>query len=145
MFSHLHFCTFVNVHIHFSLEWAYLEIHRLQFERPYFPNPESYLSHSMTKATKWHVCPVKTQISLGIHPVWSESSLAAWRKLRSLATHKAHSEDSDQSGQLPRLIWVFPGRTGHFVGFVMQLLILKKFRMENTVNLFREGNLHFME
>ena len=28
----------------------------------------------MTKSTKWHVRPVKTQISQGIHPVWSESS-----------------------------------------------------------------------
>ena len=27
----------------------------------------------MTKPTKWHVRPVKTQISLGIHPVGSES------------------------------------------------------------------------
>ena len=25
----------------------------------------------MTKPTKWHVCPAKTQISLGIRPVWS--------------------------------------------------------------------------
>ena len=31
----------------------------------------------MTKPTKWHVRPVKTQISLGIRPVWSESSLCA--------------------------------------------------------------------
>ena len=30
-----------------------------------------YMSHSTTKPTKWHVCPVKTKISLGIHPVWS--------------------------------------------------------------------------
>ena len=30
-----------------------------------------YLSHRMTKPTKWHVRPVKTQISLGIRPVWS--------------------------------------------------------------------------
>ena len=29
----------------------------------------------MTKPTKWHVRPAKTQISLGIRPVWSESSL----------------------------------------------------------------------
>ena len=29
----------------------------------------------------------KTQISLGICPVWSESSLSTWRKLGSLATH----------------------------------------------------------
>ena len=33
------------------------------------------------------VRPAKTQISLGIRPVWSESSLSAWRKLGSLATH----------------------------------------------------------
>ena len=30
-----------------------------------------------TKSTKWHVRPAKTQISMGIHPVWSESSLCA--------------------------------------------------------------------
>ena len=53
------------------------------------------------------VRPVKTQIS----PVWSESSLSAWRKLGSLATHWVHSEDSDQIGRMPRLIWVFAGRT----------------------------------
>ena len=51
------------------------------------------------KTNKMHVRPAKTQISLGIRPVWSESSLSAWRKLGSLATHRAHSEDSDQTGQ----------------------------------------------
>ena len=59
----------------------------------------------MTKPTKWHVRPAKTQVSLGIHPVWSESSLSAWRKLGSLATHWVHSEGSDQTGRTPRLIW----------------------------------------
>ena len=29
----------------------------------------------------------------------------------------AHSEDSDQTGPMPRLIWVFTGSTCHFVGF----------------------------
>ena len=53
-----------------------------------------YISHLMTKPTKWHVRPLKTQIGLGIHPVWSESSLWAWRKLGFLATHWLHSEDS---------------------------------------------------
>ena len=33
--------------------------------------------------------------------------LSTWRKLGSLATHWAYSEDSDQTG----LIWVFDGRT----------------------------------
>ena len=30
-----------------------------------------YLSRLTTKPTKWHVRPAKTQISLGIRPVWS--------------------------------------------------------------------------
>ena len=41
-----------------------------------------------------------------------------------LAIRWAHSEDSDQTGQMPRLIWVFAGRTYHFVGFVMGQLNL---------------------
>ena len=53
----------------------------------------------------------KTQISLGICPVWSESSLSTWRKLGSLATLWVHREDSGQTGRMPRLIWVFAGRT----------------------------------
>ena len=51
-----------------------------------------------------------------------QSSLSAWRKLGSLATHWAHSEYSDQTGWMSRLIWVFAGRT-HFVGFVVSWLI----------------------
>ena len=39
------------------------------------------------KTNKVNVRPANTQISLGIRPVWSESSLSAWRKLGSLATH----------------------------------------------------------
>ena len=39
------------------------------------------------KINKVSVSPAKTQISLGIRPVWSESSLSAWRNLGSLATH----------------------------------------------------------
>ena len=63
--------------------------------------------------------PAKTQISLGIRPVWSESSLSAWKKLGSLVTHLAHSEDAGQTGWMPRLIWIFAGRPCQFVGFVM--------------------------
>ena len=77
----------------------------------------------MTKPTKWPMHPAKTQIGLGIHPIWSESSLSAWRNIGSLATHWVHSDDSDQTGCMPRLIWVFAGSTCHFVGFDMQRLI----------------------
>ena len=77
------------------------------------------LSHLTTKPTNWSLRLAKTQISLGISPVWLESSLSAWRHIGSLATHSALSEDSDQTG----LIWVFDGCTCHFVGFVMRRLI----------------------
>ena len=64
----------------------------------YCKNPK--MSCLMTKPAKWDVCPAKTQISLGIRPVWSESTLSAWRKLGSLATHWVHSKDSGQTGQV---------------------------------------------
>ena len=38
------------------------------------------MSCLMTKPIKWHVHPSKTQISLDICPVWSESSLSAMKK-----------------------------------------------------------------
>ena len=65
------------------------------------------------KTNKMICAPAKSQISLSIRPVGSESSLCAWRNLGSshVANHWAHSEDSDQTGRMPRLIWVFAGRT----------------------------------
>ena len=60
---------------------------------------------------------------MGIRPVWSEPSLSALKtKLGSLANHWAHSEYSDQTGRMPRLIWVFAGRICHFEGFVKRWL-----------------------
>ena len=76
-------------------------------------------NYSMTKPTKWPVRPAKTQISLGIRPVWSEYSLCAHWVAKNPNILQADSEDSDQTGRMPRLIWVFAGRTGHFVGFVV--------------------------
>ena len=73
--------------------------------------------------------PAKTHISLGGCRVWSESSLSAWRSLESVAIHWAHSEDCDQTGRMPSLIWVFGWRTGLFVGFVMWRLIFLIFWM----------------
>ena len=70
-----------------------------------------FLSHLVTKPTKWHVRSAKTQVSLGTRPGWSEPSLSAWRKLGSLASHWAHSKNFDHTGRIPRLILVFAGRT----------------------------------
>ena len=61
--------------------------------------------------TKWHVCPAKTQISLGIGPVWSDSSLWAQWVAKDQSFLHADSKDSDQTGRMPRLIWVFAGHT----------------------------------
>ena len=44
----------------------------------------------------------------------------------------ADSEDTDQTGWMPRLIWIFTGRTCHFVGFAMRGLISKTFFSEHT-------------
>ena len=58
-----------------------------------------------------------------ICPVWSASSLSAWRNIGSSATHWAHCKDSDQTGQMPRLIWLFTVRTCNFVGYVMRHIV----------------------
>ena len=58
--------------------------------------------------------PSQIPIWAAVRPVSSKSSLSAWRKLGSLATHWVHSEDSDQTGRMHTL----------FVGFVMLRLIL---------------------
>ena len=84
--------------------------------------------HQMSKwATSWQnqhtdVRPAKTVISLGINPVWSESSLFAQWVAKDPSFLHGDSEDSDQTGRMPRLIWVFAGRTCHFVGFVTRQL-----------------------
>ena len=98
------------------------------------------MGRSMTKSTKWYVRPAKTQISLGIRPVGSESSLSAWRKLGSWATHWAHSEDSGQTGRMPRLIWVFAGRTDHIVGFVMRWIKCDSYFSDRNDNNLHDNN-----
>ena len=68
------------------------------------------------------MCALRRQISLGIRPVWSESSLCAQWVAKDPSFLHADSEDSDQTGRMPGLIWVFAGRTCHFVRFVMRRL-----------------------
>ena len=67
--------------------------------------------------------PAKTQISQGILPVWSESLLCAEWVAKDPSFLHADSKDSDQTGLMPKLIWVFAGAHSHFVGFVMLRLI----------------------
>ena len=75
----------------------------------YYTSPLYEPRHDKTNNVAVH--PAKTQISLGIHPVWSESSLCAQWVAKDPSLLHAGSEDSDQTGPMPRLIWVFAGRT----------------------------------
>ena len=59
-----------------------------------------YMSRNRTKPTVT-VRPAKTQTSLGTHPVWSETSLSAWRNIGPLTTYWAHSEYSDLGLRCP--------------------------------------------
>ena len=82
----------------------------------YFPGfiiKQFYQQTSLTvrKSTFWQVRLTRTQISLRIRAVWSESSLSARRNCASLAIQNVPSEDSDQTARMRRLIWIFAGRT----------------------------------
>ena len=68
-------------------------------------NRHTQMSHHLTKPTKWPVCPAKTLISLSIQPVWSEFTVCSMGA-KDPNFLQADSEDSDQTGQIPRLIWV---------------------------------------
>ena len=77
----------------------------------------------MTKQTKWIAHPPSKD-----RPAWAstqsdQSLLSARWKLSPLAAQWVYSEDSDQTGRMPMLIWIYAGRTGQFIGFVMLQLI----------------------
>ena len=74
------------------------------------------------KTNKIIVRPAKIQISLGIRPVWSEALMGAQWVAKDQSIPHVDNEDSDQTGRVPRLIYVFAGCTCHFVGFVMRWL-----------------------
>ena len=109
-------CESVNPQCHQDLhcyhtQWNWRKPDKHPYPWPFRMVVHVHMSCSMTKPTKWHVRPAKRLIrdfSVHLKKVWV-LSYPYW---------KAHSEDSDQTGRMPRLIWVFAGRTGHFVGFV---------------------------
>ena len=55
--------------------------------------------------------PSGDSIQPGHPPSLIRVFLSAWRNHESLATHWTHSKDTNQTGRMPRLIWVFAGRT----------------------------------
>ena len=76
----------------------------------------------MQRHAKNGLCPQGRLRSVWASAQSDQSSLCAWRSLGSLDILRVPSKGSRQTVQMPRLIWVFAGRTGHFAGFVMQQL-----------------------
>ena len=72
---------------------------------------ESVHKPSHDETNKMNVHPAKPQISLGIRPVWSESSLCDQWVAKDARFLHADREYSDQTGRMPRLIWIFAGPT----------------------------------
>ena len=121
----VHVCEWMNQSIHCTeqecrnklITWMLLIVYHIFFFLCISWNHHSVLIIAASKepphdkTNKMTVRPAKTQISLGIHPVWSESSLCAQWVAKDRSFLHADSEDSDQTGQMPRLIWVFAGRT----------------------------------
>ena len=91
------------------------------------------MSHRMTKPTKWPLRPAKTQISLCIRPIWSESSLSAWTNTGSPATHWAHYEDwsdwADAQADLS-LRWA----QGPFCWFCHEVAHIQKVLVASEIN-----------
>ena len=102
-----------------------------------------YLNRLMTKPTKWHVRPAKTQISLGIRPVWSESSLCAQCIAKDPSFLHADSEDwsdwADAQADLS-LRW---GHS-HFVGFVMRQLKYTCMKVQEETEIWSKSQINFV-
>ena len=79
-------------------------------------------TNSMGKLCLFEPQNSKMTSAPSVRAVWSESSLSAWRNFGFLATHWAHSEDSDQT----TWIWVIAGHIFcwfcHAVALVLTLI-----------------------
>ena len=71
----------------------------------------SYPNHCIYRTGASQQLASRFQTYWADSPVWSESSLCAQWLAKDTRFPHADSEDSDQTGRMPRLIWVFAGRT----------------------------------
>ena len=94
------------------------------------------MSRFMTKQTKW-LC-AQQRLRSAWASARSDQSLRC--ALNGYFFH-ADSEDSDQTGRMPRLIWVFDWRKVHFVGFLMRRLKLMPVSVLHIYQTSFENNL----
>ena len=81
----------------------------------YTLHSKSLMSRNTAKDTSWLVSPSKTQISLRIRAVWSESSMTTLWVAKGPTFLKTENLVSDQTVGLRRLIRFFTVRRCHLV------------------------------
>ena len=115
--------------------------------------PWRYLSRLVRKPTKWRVRPAKTQISLGIRPVWSESSpCAQWIAKDSSFLHERRlwSDWVDAQADLS-LCWAhmlfcwFCHAAAHFMVSLKQSFIDCTVRLSTRIHSAFRGQFKHME
>ena len=101
-----------------------------------------HMSRDMTKPTNWHVCPAKTQISLGIRPVWSVFPVRMrkpWVLSYPVSPQwRIWSDWADAQADLS-LCWAH----SHFVGFVMRRLKFSLFEKSILISQINESQHYF--
>ena len=100
--------------VHFWFDWNSPD----QFSRRLTIIIQRFQTDSPNQSEPWHdktnkmsVRPAKTQISLGIRPVWSVFTVRSNWVAKDQNFLHVDSVDFDQTGRMPRLIWVFAGCT----------------------------------
>ena len=98
------------------ISFKYFETSYMYITCRKFPKVFACTGENDTWAASWQnhqngICAQRRLRSAWASAQSDQSSLSAWRKLGPLATHWAHSEGSDHTGRMPRLIWVFVGCT----------------------------------
>ena len=83
------------------------------------------LAHNVKISDPVHDKTNKIKCTPSIRPVWSVFLLCAEWIAKDPRFLHADSEDSDHTGRTSRLIWIFAGCTGDFIGFVVLWLKCK--------------------
>ena len=102
-------CSFIRVLLWYSCKWRHRDrtLRTGNWNEYQFLSIISYLSHIVL--TLFEPRHDKTN-KMSVCPVWSEPSLCAqW--LANIQAFFMRTAKTDQTGQMPRLIWVFAGRT----------------------------------
>ena len=84
-------------------------------------NKNNKMSRDVTKPAKWVCAQRRLKSAWASAKSYQILRCAQWVAKGPRFLH-VDSEDSDQTGRMPRLIWVFAGRTCSFIGFVTSRL-----------------------